>query len=96
MKNDMEEEVTKAVVVRPYIIEVTFANGKRAEVNVESELAGGIFSPLREASYFMQGTYDPEGGTIVWPNGADFSPEFFNERAFTAKQRLIHRGRQGQ
>lgn len=79
---DLEEEITNAVAVRPYVIEVEFADGRRAQVDVEDRLFGEVFLPLRDPAYFGQGKYDQTVGTIVWPNGADFSPEFFNDRAF--------------
>jgi hypothetical protein len=37
---------------------------------------GEVFEPLSDASYFRQFRVHPELGTLVWPNGADFAPEF--------------------
>ena len=53
-----------------------FADGMEGEVDLLSELEGEIFEPLRDESYFKQVTLDPELRTVVWPNGADFAPEF--------------------
>jgi hypothetical protein len=70
-------EVVSAVqVVRPYVIEVTFTDGVRGCVDVEPYLHGEVFSPLRDPARFAEATVDPEAGTVVWPNGADLSPEF--------------------
>lgn len=80
----MEEEITDVVVVPPLGLDVSFANGKRVRLDVSSELNGEIFLPLRNPDYFAEGKYDPLAGTIVWPNGADFSPEFLNELSLTA------------
>ena len=41
-----------------------------------------IFEPLRDENYFSRVSVDPELETVVWPNGADFAPEFLKERLF--------------
>ncbi len=37
---------------------------------------GELFEPLREPSLFAEASVDEVLGTVVWPNGADLSPEF--------------------
>lgn len=78
MDNDA---VVNVRVVEPYVLEVTFDGGRCARINVEQELYGQAFEPLRDPVLFVQGAFDPEAGTIVWPTGADFSPEFLIEAA---------------
>ena len=68
--------VKKARVLRPYVLDLVFSDGTRREVDVEGELYGEVFELLRDAAYFAKATVDPVLGTVVWPNGADFSPEF--------------------
>jgi hypothetical protein len=68
--------VVEARVVRPYVLDVTFNDGVRREVDLEAELWGEVFEPLRDPAFFARATVDPVLGTVVWPNGADFSPEF--------------------
>lgn len=70
------EIVTKVRVTGPYTLEVTFADGTCREVDVEAELWGEMFEPLRDPAFFAQVSVDHELGTVVWPNGADFAPEF--------------------
>ena len=53
-----------------------FADGLEGEVDLRSELEGDIFEPLRDEGYFKQVVFHPELRTVVWPNGADFAPEF--------------------
>ena len=68
--------VVKVAVVKPYILDVTFADGVSRHVDVEALLYGGVFEPLRDPEVFSQAAVDPLLGTVVWPNGADLSPEF--------------------
>ena len=68
--------VIKASVVAPYMLDLTFQDGTHKTVDLESELEGEIFEPLRDPAFFALASLDRELGTVVWPNGADFSPEF--------------------
>jgi hypothetical protein len=34
-----------------------------------------VFEALADPAYFAKVELDPELGTLVWPNGADFAPE---------------------
>jgi hypothetical protein len=68
--------VVTVQVVRQYVLDVTFSDGTEREIDVESQLYGQMFEPLRDHELFCQVKVDPELGTVVWPNGADLSPEF--------------------
>lgn len=72
------ELVTSVSVTGPYSLFLTFSDGTHREVNLEAELSGEVFEPLRDPAVFAQVRVDPELGTVVWPNGADFSPEFLH------------------
>ena len=63
-----------------YRIWLTFADGVEGEVNLDGELWGEIFEPLRDKAVFAVFTLDSELETIVWPNGADFAPEFLYQQ----------------
>ncbi len=53
-----------------------FSDGVTGEVDLSAEIHGEIFEPLRDAEYFRKFEVSRELGTVVWPNGADFAPEF--------------------
>jgi len=62
-----------------YKLLLTFEDGNRREVDLESHLNGGVFEPLKEISNFKSVHLNPELDTIVWNNGADMSPDFLYE-----------------
>lgn len=68
--------VIEARHVRDYILWLRFSDGLKGEVDLESELEGEIFEPLREPKVFRSFSVHPEFRTVVWENGADFAPEF--------------------
>ncbi|MEA3224431.1 MAG: DUF2442 domain-containing protein [Planctomycetota bacterium] len=68
--------VKEAKYLRDYIIWVRFNNGIEGEVDLEGELTGEIFGPLKDKKLFRSFKVDPVLGTIVWENGADLAPEF--------------------
>lgn len=63
-------------VVRPYVIDVAFADGYRREIDIAPLLWGEVFEPLRDFELFRQVVVEPEGGSVYWPTGADLAPEF--------------------
>ena len=71
--------VTQVRVIRPYVLDLSFSDGSTREVDLEEELYGEVFEPLKDPVIFAQATVSEELGTVVWPNGADFSPEFLHD-----------------
>jgi len=59
-----------------YRLWLQFADGTQGEVDLEPELWGEVFEPLRDHAYFQTVQLDKELNTIRWANGADFAPEF--------------------
>jgi len=53
-----------------------FNDGLEGEVDLSSELWGEVFQPLQYPAYFASFRVD---GTLTWPNGADFAPEFLHD-----------------
>lgn len=57
-------------------IQFKFADGKEGKIDFKNELSEGIFTPLQSLTLFKEFILRKDFGTIEWPNGADFSPEF--------------------
>lgn len=68
-----------------------FDDGTEGELDLSAHLSGPIFEPLKDERYFAQGRVDHELGTVVWPNGADFAPEFLYDELRARGEPIIHR-----
>jgi hypothetical protein len=59
-----------------FALRLSFDDGTEREVDLEAELWGPMFEPLRaDPDLFRQVRVDDDLGTIVWPNGADMDPD---------------------
>jgi hypothetical protein len=69
--------LTEARVLDAYRLELGFSDGVRGVVDLSPRILGrgGVFLPLEDPQFFRQVRVDPELGTIVWPNDADFCPD---------------------
>ena len=67
--------IKRAKYVKDRIVEFTFTDGSRREINLAPFFQGPIFEPLKAIEAFKRFKVDRELGTIVWPNGADIEPE---------------------
>jgi hypothetical protein len=76
----MIPRVANAKYVKDYTLYLRFSDGSDGEVDLEHELDGEIFEPLKDISYFKNFVVNKELHTVVWPNGADFALEFLFER----------------
>jgi len=65
--------------IEAFKIWISFDDGTAGEVNLENVLKGSLFEVLKEIEVFSKLSVDPELETVVWPNGADFAPEFLKE-----------------
>ncbi len=72
--------VTEAKWVRDHVLHLRFNDGAEGDVDLEDELEGPVFEPLRDIEVFKSFRVHPELHTVVWPNGADFAPEFLHSR----------------
>ena len=62
--------------VSGYRLLLRFEDGREGEIDLEGELWGEVFEPLREQDLFKTVELNHELNTICWENGADFAPEF--------------------
>ncbi len=72
-------KLTSAEHVRGYCLKLTFEDGREGMLDLEDQLWGDVFEPLRDLERFKDFRIDAELHTIVWPNGADLAPEFLYE-----------------
>lgn len=77
----MTPRIEFAEYLESYKIRLKFSDGKIRIIDLEGELWGEMFEPLKNLDTFKQFKVHPELRTIVWPNGADLAPEFLYETA---------------
>jgi len=76
----MLPHLVEAEYIADYRIRLRFADGAEGEVDLPNELSGPIFQPLKNPKAFRQFRVHPVLRTLVWPNGADFAPEFLRAK----------------
>ena len=67
-------EVSKAEYLDNYRIKLMFNNGETKTVDLQNELNGNVYTPLRQLDFFK--SFGVQYNTIEWSNGADFAPEY--------------------
>jgi len=68
-----------------YRVRLSFDDGTNGVIDLEAELWGEVFEPLRDPARFAEFRVDPELRTLVWPNGADLAPERLYEWACASR-----------
>jgi hypothetical protein len=71
--------VKSVEVIGPHELRVGFEDGSSREINFASILEGELYGPLKDQDLFAKVEIDPEVGTLVWPNGADFDPAILHD-----------------
>jgi hypothetical protein len=71
--------VTEATYLDGYRLKIRFDNGESKVVDLQPHLDGPIFEPLKDIDFFKSFYVNQNIDTIVWPNDADFSPDFLYE-----------------
>ena len=60
-------------------LHVVFNDASENTIDFGPWLEGPMFEPLKDLHYFRR--FFVDGGTVVWPNGADIAPETLYEVA---------------
>ena len=71
-------QVTRVTYLQDYQMWLRFNNGTEGIIDLDGELWGTLFEPLKDLALFSQVKLDKEMATVVWPNGADLAPEFLH------------------
>ena len=71
--------VKNASYVDGYKLAIKFENNEVRLVDLGNYLDGGIFEDLKDISFFKSFVVNHDIDTVVWPNNADFSPDFLYE-----------------
>ena len=71
--------VMNVIYLDGYKLKLEFNDGSTKEIDLEAELYGEVFEPLKDVELFKRVKVNPDTNTIEWPNGADFAPEFLHE-----------------
>jgi hypothetical protein len=71
--------VTEADYLGGYKIKIHFDNGESKVVDLQHHIDGPIFKPLKDPVFLKSFIVNHDIDTVVWPNNADFSPDFLYE-----------------
>ena len=66
--------INNAKYINNYKLILEFNNKEIRTVDLEKELYGEVFEPLKDKAFFKD--FFISHNTIEWKNGADFAPEF--------------------
>ena len=80
-------KVEEAQYLKNYKVKLFFSDGLSGIVDLEKEIWGEVFEPLKDINYFK--TFTKDRWTIGWDCGADFAPEFLHELVLTQNKKLI-------
>ena len=78
----MIPHVIEAEYKGEYRIWLKFNDGSQGTIDLKDRLFGEMFEPLKDPDKFRSFRIDPELETLVWPNGADFAPEFLRDHLY--------------
>jgi len=66
--------IREVTALGDFRLKLTLSDGSVIERDVSRLLVGPVFEPIRKDRSFFK-RVRAEGGTVVWPNGADLCPD---------------------
>ena len=81
-------KVEQAKYLNDHKIRLTFSDGLSGVVDLQDEIWGEVFEPVKDVNYFKHFTKDR--WTIVWDCGADFAPEFLHELILRQNEQALN------
>lgn len=69
--------IVEARYIADHTVWLRFRDGSAGEIDLEPEVHGEVFEPLRDVQFFRR--FRVDGGALEWPNGASFAPEFLHD-----------------
>ena len=69
--------IVEARYIAGHTVWLRFRDGSAGEIDLEPEVHGEVFEPLRDVQFFLR--FRVDGGALEWPNGASFAPEFLHD-----------------
>lgn len=76
---DRTYHVVETRHIRAHTVWLRFHDGTSGEIDLAPALHGPVMTPLKDVTFFKQFAIHAEFHTLVWPNGADFAPEFLHD-----------------
>lgn len=86
--------ISEVEALERFRLRLTLTDGRVIERDIEHLLVGPVFEPIRNNETLFQGA-TVEGGTVVWPNGADLCPDVLiwgGPPPATEEAEIEHRG----
>ena len=80
-------KVIEAEYLNGYRLKLKFSDGSSGIVDLQKEIWGPVFEPLKDIETFKK--FQLDTWTVCWPNGADFAPEFLYELAIKSRKELM-------
>jgi hypothetical protein len=94
MKSRFLPGVVQAQYLKGYVLDITFNDGTRKQIDVSQWFKGPVFEPLRKKAYFKK--FFVEAATVAWPNGVDISPEaLYDADDLRASKKVDPKGSRG-
>jgi len=75
-------EIIEAKYCEQYKIWLKFNDNHTGVVDLENDIWGHIFEPLKDISVFKEFHISEISNTLEWDNGADIAPEYLYKKIF--------------